>query len=76
MSPKAKPVQERLPGTGAPDRAIERQKRVVAAIEELHDALLETLEGMPSGDGWGGGIDFGKKIKGDHVQVRITLGKG
>ena len=72
----AKPKQERFPGTGASSDAIQRQERVMAAVEELHAAMLLTLEGMPAGEGWGGGIDFGKKIKGDHIQVTVQLGKG
>jgi hypothetical protein len=71
-----KPKQERLPGTGAPADAVQRQERVKEALEELHAALLVTIEGMPTGDGMNASLNLGRKVKGDHIQVTVQLGKG
>ena len=67
----------KLPGMpGPPESAIDRRHAIEAAIEQLHEALLPLLEGLPVANGSSPSIECTAKIRGDLLSIVLRGGTG
>lgn len=64
-----------LPGMPGPtEDVIQQRQKIEEAIEQLHDALLPSLDALPAGDEAQGSISIRLRIKGDNITVTLKPG--